>query len=200
MMRALIATAAAACLLTSCATNASYRDTVVSPAVSDISGSPVFIYSFLDLWTPYVGTDLVESTDRQLTSRFAQHSVQVSIVHLYNSGHIIRNYEARGNDYIGRRESMRVPVEEIVGTHRDAERALGARYRLIGVPQDITSSGGTAQWLLVDIASDQMVWRTSMQISFGDFSGGTIEEIDRSYAAIVDGLFDVMRASGVLTP
>ncbi len=194
-MRVILALALATSffLLTACAT-ATFDTPAKLGQRESITGTQIYVYSFLDLRRRDLGGGMVEAVNRQLGERLAERGVETRFL-TYS--------EATGKPVTGWPGSVSVPVARIVADHLNEEIGFGAEYRLLAMPSSMNLSGAGQRyqvlWSLVDVASGDEVWRTTLN------GGRTVwllqdEDAEARAAMFVDGVIAEMTRSGLLAP
>ncbi len=181
-------------LLSACATANFQTDTKLGGAPS-IVGSQVYIYSFIDLRETDFGDAMVNAVNRQLVERLAERSVVAQVVSYAET--TAGKFTARGGG------SVMIPVAEIIASRLEEEAAMGADYRLIIVPSQITIYGATQQydvrWELVNVTSGRVVWMTALRGNRTVWYSHN-EDAEGRAATFVNGVIAEMDNSGLFAP
>jgi hypothetical protein len=182
-------------LLSACTTIASYQGTNEIRDVGNISGSRVYIYSFLSPARQAMGSRVLEAFDRQLIDRLAQHSVAAEFG---NSS--LTAFEAPLSGFGTSR--IPLPITETIRKNADEEAAFGAVYRLIIAPRffsqtQFSGDGGSYRviWTLMEVATGDVVWQTEMAGAYTPMIYDNERSEERA-SIIIDGAFVQMQQSG----
>jgi hypothetical protein len=133
-----------------------------------LSGSFVYVYSFLDIREQLLGHDCLVRLNADLVdalkalgadSKVRSHKDVVgapSYVATISAGY-------RG----GSSSRGTVPIVETIFANATDERATQARYRLIVLPSTFSTRGAwqfwTIRWTLVDVGSGRIIWSTTTE-------------------------------------
>jgi hypothetical protein len=183
---------ASACLVLSACATARFESAAQPGAVVPlISGSQVYVYSFLDIRNADLGAPMVAAVHQQLVARLAEHGVE-ALVLTYGA--------ATGKPVDLGTGTVRVPVERVVQGNSEVEAGFGADYRLIILPARMTLTGAgqnyRIDWTLVEVATGRAVWSTILR-------GGrtvwwnTSEDAEGRAAMFVNGAMAEMASAGM---
>lgn len=154
------------------------------------------MYSFLGITRDLVGNRTLQALDRQLVERLGQASITTAFGHT-SMAPVNDRLVVEHHTYGGREGFTSLPVEQAIAAEQSGEERFGAAYRLVIVPYSLSSLDGyagaySARWTLIDVRTGEPVWQIDMD---GGSSSGNVEE---RAAAIVDGVIEQMRLSGLL--
>lgn len=189
-MRNLFVALAAAVVLSACAT-ANFSTPKGSGPV--ITGSQVYVYSFLDLRNDDLGARMVAQLNEQLRSRLSEHGVETQLVTFR---------ETPQGRYTSVTGSVSVPVREIVEENGQNEEDFGADYRLLIMPTQMTIYDAAQNyqiiWDLVDANTGEVVWSSTMRGNRTVWYSAN-EDAEGRAATIVDGVISQMVAGNLIT-
>jgi len=151
--------------LAGCAST-SFERTKAIQAGTEIQGSSVVVYSFLDVRKEQFGEQMLVMMNNQLVEQFKQRGVNARVI-VYKQAEADAKPDAL---YLGVNRSMvRVPIQEYLAAQRPDEQKNGDKYRLMIFPSMITTTGAAIDseinWMLSDIATDKPVWTTKQSMS-----------------------------------
>ncbi|GAA0643901.1 hypothetical protein [Brevundimonas lenta] len=186
----LIASALFALALSACATN-EFSDTRTTPGFQSVRGSPIYIYSFLDVREQYFGPTMLTTFDRMLQDQLAAKGVKSELLRFKESEPAM--------EFILSDATARLPVGDVVASNKSAESALNARYRLVIFPVAFTQA--TTQtyqinWMLIDVDTGRTVWRTTSS-GVRTIWASHDEDAENRAKLIVDGIIAEMSGSGL---
>lgn len=183
-----IAALAAAVVLNACAT-ANFSAKGEGPA---LTGSHVYIYSFIDVRNNDLGPRMIAQVNEQLRARLAEYGVETRLVTFRETSY---------GRYTSVTGSVAVPVPQIVEQNARAEQEFGADYRLVIMPTQITiydaAQNYQITWDLFDVNTGEIVWSSSMRGNRTVWYSAD-EDAEGRAATIVDGLINQMVASNML--
>lgn len=148
--------ASLASLVSACATNQFSPAVPVTDGMT-LSNSNLYVYSFLDIRDAEFGPTMLAEIDTQLVRELAKATVTAKV---------LRFKKSKVGEYYGTTNGgLSVPVAQTIQSNAEEERALGADYRLIIFPSQMTRSGSwklyDIRWELIDIKTSKRVWVTT---------------------------------------
>jgi hypothetical protein len=199
--------------LASCQQLGTYQNTRAFAPAPSLSGSRVYVYSFLDLNRDVIGYKLLRDLDPRLISGFSAASLEAKLaMPSYGALEQIKT-EARpvSSSSFSTAYSTPIPVDAILSAHAEKEKAFGANYRLLILPSETTTYGTTdgitrvgleggayvVRWYLVDTASNRIVWQTEYSENNSGHKNDRFEERAQNW---VDGALEQMRLHRLLPP
>ena len=159
-----------------------------------ITGTQVYVYSFLDIRNSDLGAAMVAAVNQRLVARLGERGVEARVL-TYS--------EATGKPVAGWAGTVSVPIAQILAEHRDEETSFGAEYRLLIMPASMNLYGANQsyqiRWSLAEVASDREMWMTTLR---GDRTvwWSQSEDAEARAATFVDGVIAEMTGSGLLAP
>jgi hypothetical protein len=182
--------------LAGCAST-SFERTKAFQAGTEIQGSSVVVYSFLDVRKGMFGEQMLTMLNNQLVDQFKQRGVTARIV-------VYQHAEAEANPaalYLGVNRSMvTVPIRDYLKSQRPEEEKHGDKYRLMVFPSMVTTTGAAIDtqinWTLADTASDKPVW-TTKQSTQRTVWWNSEEAPETRSKQFVDGIMNEMTKSGL---
>ena len=173
-----------------------------SSAHGSLSGSTIYIYSFLDVRDQEFSVPLLEEIDRQLSVALKSADVDSKLLRFKDSTVGFGFTQSKNIPIYGRYSSSElIPVEQTLASNQDDERSVGAKYRLIEFPANFEVSGAwrfySIRWILIDCANGKSVLdyiykgRNMIWLINGERAGSRAK-------SIVDGVVSAMRAKGYL--
>jgi hypothetical protein len=127
----------AALAVSGCATTKFERTTTLQ-SNTEISGSSVVVYSFLDVRKDYFGDQMLTLMNNQLVDQFKQRGVTARVV-AYQGKAVDTNPNAI---FMGVNRSMvTVPLKEYIASQRPEEQKNGDKFRLMVFPSMVTTTG-----------------------------------------------------------
>lgn len=186
-----------AALAVSGCTTTSFERTTTLQSNTEISGSSVVVYSFLDVRKDYFGDQMLAMMNSQLVDQFKQRGVTARIV----------PYKAKGVEtnpnalYMGVNRSMvSVPLKEYLQEQRPEEMKNGDKFRLMVFPSMVTTTGANIDseltWSLTDVSADKPVWATKQKTARTIWWNNEEAPETRS-KQFVDGIMSEMTKSGL---
>lgn len=170
-----------------------FHNTTTMVPVEPASLSRLYLYSFLDLSSHAIGTEMIEEISRQLAAEMGSRGI-VTEEFTY-AADPLRPATQTGWT------TERVPTGAVIARNREREREFGARYRLIVLPEATVSVGASRtyriRWRVEDSRTGRPVWFTT---SRGEHTN-LIHENENAEArarAVVQGLITEMVSSGFL--
>lgn len=172
----------------------SFTTTTPRRAGASIGGQRVAAYSFLEARVAQIGPQTLSAFERELPGQLGARKVQTTLFRLTDSA------VAQGRDFS--KPGVQFPVRDVIAANADAERALGARYRLVIVPVRYAHGvdGWTYMdivWDVVDIQDGQTVWAASSHSKLLPL-GGMDANAGATGARIVSNLVDQLAGDGML--
>lgn len=163
-VRLVLATAAAVAL-SGCATTSFERTTSLKSG-TEISGSSVVVYSFLNVRKAQFGEEMLAKMNANLVEAFRSRGVTARVVAYQHAAETVNPNAI----FMGVNRSMvTVPIKDYLATQRPDEEKNGEKYRLMVFPSMITTGGAgidsEVTWALSDIATDKPVWVTKQKTS-----------------------------------
>ena len=158
-----------------------------------LTGSSVYIYSFLDARERTFGPKLIKEFDACFTAALKGAAVSSTLLHFRDSEH--------GGYFAPVSGAMANPVRQTVYLNAAVERKAGARHRLSIEPISVTSSGSwqlyDIRWTLSDASTSALIWTTT---STGKhMSWWTADEsADERVQGIVDEIIRQMKTSKLI--
>lgn len=184
-----IACLVCALVLSGCATS-EFAGTIKAPGFESVRGAPVYIYSFLDAREDQFGPTMLDRTTYQLSEQLAEKGVRTQLLTFKES--------PLGLSYVFSDTTGMLPVDAVIRRNQPAEAALGAKYRLIIFPAAFnlyeTAQSYEIRWMLVDVVTDRIVWRTSTLGSRTIWSSND-EDAEQRATTLVSGVIAEMAAS-----
>jgi hypothetical protein len=182
--------------LAGCAST-SFERTKALQAGTEIQGSSVVVYSFLDVRKAQFGEQMLTMMNNQLVDQFKQRGVNARIV-VYKQPEADVKPDAL---YLGVNRSMvKVPIQEYLAAQRPDEQKNGDKYRLMVFPSMVTTTGAAIDseinWMLTDAATDKAVWTTKQSMSRTIWWHSEEAPESRS-KQFVDGVMGEMTKSGL---
>ncbi|MEG3148247.1 hypothetical protein U1769_00005 [Sphingomonas sp. ZT3P38] len=169
------------------------------PLPAKLSGSFVYVYSFLDVRQNEYTPKVLDQFDDDLTTRLNAAGISSKILRYTES--------AKGKDeFVAAKtqvgdDSRAVPVAETIGGNLADERTTKARFRLIVFPANFTLSGA---WRFYDIRFILMDTATNKRLLEYTYSGKHLvmmrdsENAQARSRKILDAAFAELRAKGFL--
>jgi hypothetical protein len=187
-------------LLPACATAPKFTTSV---ADTQTRVGSVYIYSFLDLREKELGPRNIAEIERQLADTLSTHGVRSKQLWFNRApvrGEIALNQEKRGNWFLDLGTSVRVPVNEVIASNAEDEKAFAPQCRLVVFPLDTTQTGTGVifqmRWVLADIATQKVLWSaTSTTNNMNMWKNDEYPE-KRAFM-LVDGLVKELQRVGV---
>lgn len=186
----------AALAVSGCATTSFERTTAIHSG-TDISGSSVVVYSFLDVRRDYFGEQMLAMTNNQLVEQFKQRGVTARLV-AYQGKALDANPNAI---FMGVNRSMvTVPLKDYLQSQRPDEQKNGDKFRLMVFPSMVTTTGANIDseltWSLADVGSEKPVWVTKQKTARTIWWNNDEAPESRS-KQFVDGIMGEMTKSGL---
>jgi hypothetical protein len=173
-----------------CAT-ANFQTNTKIETSARLPGAGVFIYSFLDLRDQDFGAAMVQQVNAQLVAQLNARGVTTDIVTFRESS------RGRATSVTG---TVSIPVDNIIRDNLAREQVLGADYRLIIVPSDITIYGSNHSyrliWDLIDVRTGEIVWSANMNGNRTVWWNQN-EDAEGRAETFVSGLIAEMTSSGL---
>lgn len=187
---------AVALAVSGCASTSFERTTALQSG-TEISGSSVVVYSFLDVRKGMFGDQMLTMMNNQLVEQFKQRGVNARVV-------VYQQTEAEATPnalYLGVNRSMvTVPIKQYLTTQRPDEVKNGDKYRLMVFPSMVTTTGANIDseinWTLAETAADKPVWMTKQSTSRTIWWNSEEAPETRS-KQFVDGIMSEMTKSGL---
>jgi hypothetical protein len=182
--------------LAGCASTSFERTTAIQ-AGTEISGSTVVVYSFLDVRKDYFGDQMLTMMNNQLVEQFKQRGVTARVV-AYQNKPVDTNPNAI---FMGVNRSMvTVPLKEYLQSQRPEEVKNGDKFRLMVFPSMVTTTGANIDseltWSLTDASADKPVWVTKQKTARTIWWNNDEAPESRS-KQFVDGIMGEMAKSGL---
>jgi hypothetical protein len=182
--------------LAGCAST-SFERTKALQAGTEIQGSSVVVYSFLDVRKAQFGEQMLTMMNNQLVDQFKQRGVNARIV-VYKQPETDVKPDAL---YLGVNRSMvKVPIQEYLAAQRPDEQKNGDKYRMMVFPSMVTTTGAAIDseinWMLTDAATDKALWTTKQSMSRTIWWHSEEAPESRS-KQFVDGVMGEMTKSGL---
>jgi hypothetical protein len=178
--------------LAGCATR-THVDEKVLTSDTRLSGSRIYIYSFLDIRTQELGPKLVAAIHDQLEKRLVLFGASTKLIEF-------RRTEI-GRSFAVTNQAAPVPVKDTLERNRSAELEFDAKYRLMVFPRNVSVTGTgnffSIDWMIDDISSGKEVWYMSSRGGNMKFLMGDEFPEDRA-KEILDGLFQELSRRGLL--
>lgn len=160
-----LALAMAAFMAVAGCTTTSFERTTAVQAGTEISGSSVVVYSFLDVRKGMFGEEMLALTNDQLVREFKERGVNARVV--------VYQHTAAENPntlYMGvNRSIVSVPIKEYLQSQRPDEEKNGDKFRLMVFPSMVTTGGAGIDseitWSLSDAKADKAIWSTKQKTS-----------------------------------
>jgi hypothetical protein len=192
----LVMALAAAMTISGCTTTSFERTTSLQSG-TEISGSSLVVYSFLDVRKSLFGEQMLAMLNAELVEQFQQRGVTARVV-------VYRQTNAESNPnaiFMGVNRSMvAVPVKEYLKTQRGDEEQHGDKFRLMVFPSMVTTGGAAIDseisWALSDVNADKPLWATSQKTSRTVWWNSDEAPETRS-KQFVDGVIAEMTKSGL---
>lgn len=186
----------AAMALAGCAST-SFERTNSLQAGTEIQGSSLVIYSFLDVRKAQFGEQMLAMMTNQLVDQLKQRGVNARVV-VYKHPETTLNPDTL---FLGVNRSMvKVPIQEYLATQRPQELKSGDKYRLMIFPSMVTLTGAAVDseitWMLSDITADKPVWTTKQSMS-RTIWWNTEEAPESRSKQFVNGIVGEMTKSGL---
>lgn len=204
-------------LLSACQQLGSYSNTRTYAPSSNLTGSRIYVYPFIDYIRDIVGYKLLREFDPRLQAGFSAVSIDVKLAmpSLGAMEVLPKPVNFQSSSFLSSELVSLFPTDAVVAAHADDERAFGATHRLIIIPAEVLTSakdaipgltapsygvgieGGTytIRWLLVDVASNRVVLTTEYTENNKGDKNARLEERAQNW---VDGLIEQMRLNGLL--
>jgi hypothetical protein len=183
-----------ACLaiVSACATNQFSGTKSLAEGVT-LKNSRLYVYSFLDIRDTQFGPNLLTEFDAQLTRELSSAAVTAKVLRFKESE--TGRYATISNS------QMTVPIKDTIKNNAENERALGADFRLIIFPSQMTLSGAwtiyDVRWDLYETKTGKLVWATT---SHGKHMNAwkRDEEPQSRAKTIVDGIMAELKNSNLI--
>jgi hypothetical protein len=189
--------ALAVCLaLSACATTSFERTTAIQ-AGTEIGGSSIVVYSFLDVRKDFFGEQMLATMNNQLVDQFKQRGVAARLV-VYQHPAL----EAPSQSlFLGvNRDLISVPLKDYLAAQRPEEVKNAEKFRLMVFPSMVTTTGANIDsqitWTLIEAATDKPVWTTKQNTSRTIWWKNDEAPQTRS-KQFVDGVMGQMTSSGL---
>ena len=187
-------------MLSGCATAPKFTTSV---ADTQARISSVYIYSFLDLREKELGPRNIAALERQLAETLTNHGVrnkQLWFTRAPVREEIALNEKKKGNWFLDLGTSVRVPVNEVIASNAEDEKAFGPQCRLVVFPVSTTqtSTGMSFQmrWILAEVESGKVLWSATSNTN--NMNMWKADEYPEERAAmLVDGLVKELLRVGV---
>lgn len=158
-------TLAAVLMCAACATS-SYQGARPAKPGTQLVGTRVVIYSFLEAKNDFFGETMVQQLHNQLLERLAQRDVAARLV-VYKSPEGMQ--PALQKHFSATSETVVVSLKDYLKSQRPDETRHADTYRLLVMPWLMTNQQSTAysriDWTLTDIATEQPVWFVNQNTS-----------------------------------
>ncbi|HEY1426332.1 MAG TPA: hypothetical protein VGF50_06635, partial [Caulobacteraceae bacterium] len=175
---------------------------VAAPTPTKLASQSVYIYSFLDVREDEFSHQVLDQIDKQLQGALAAADVKTQVLRFLDSQAATGFAQVDATPTYGRTHtSDMIPVGQTIASNLPAERAFGARFRLLVFPSKMSVAGDwrfyQIRWYLVDCATNRTVWTfTYAGKNFIWLYNG--ERAESRAKPIVDALVDHLRTGGWL--
>jgi hypothetical protein len=179
-------------VLAACATNEFSQTRSLVNGLS-LKNSKIIAYSFLDVRDAEFGPSMLNEFDRQLADELLKSGITLSILRFKDS--------ALGQQYSFTNSGMQIPVRDTIVANLANERSMGADYRLIIFPSQMTLRGAwkfyDVRWDLLDVRTGKRVWSTTSRGRH--LTAWKSDELPEARAkTMVDGIVEELRKSNLL--
>jgi hypothetical protein len=187
-------------VLSGCATAPKFTTSV---ADTQTRVSSVYIYSFLDLREKELGPKNIAEIERQLADTLTSHGVRSKQLWFNRAPvreEIALNQQKQGNWFLDLGTSVRVPVNEVIASNAEDEKAFGPQCRLVVFPTSTTETGTGVivqlRWLLSEVSSGKVIWSATSNTN--NMNMWKFDEYPEERAfMLVDGLVKELLRVGV---